>query len=317
MTIRPALLAATAAVAVVSLAACGGSSSNTATGGSQPTGQASSQASGSGTGQGAGGFAGRNPGTSGKIAAISGKTLQVQNQTDGQVAVSYTAKTAITAQVAASLADVKVGSCVTVTPVMSASGAPSAKSGASSTGPLAAGNVRISQPTNGSCLGGLGTMRPGGAGGAGGAGGSASGFPSGRPSGFPTKLPSGFGSGGPGGGRSFAFGANGKVTAVSATGFTVASQFPGASSQAPRDTTVTVSGSTTYTTTKPGTAAALKVGKCVTATGASDDTGAVTADRLVVSDPVDGACTGGFMIHRGAAGGTGQGGTGTSDGGAA
>jgi hypothetical protein len=113
------------------------------------------------------------------------------------------------------------------------------------------------------------------------------------------------------------FGANGKVTAVSATGFTVASQFPGTSSQAPRDTTVTVSGSTTYTTTKPGTAAALKVGKCVTATGASDDTGAVTADRLVVSDPVDGACTGGFMTRRGAAGGTGQGGTGTSDGGAA
>lgn len=317
MTIRPALLAATAAVAVVSLAACGGSSANTATG-NQPTGQATSQASGSGSGsgsgQGAGGFAGRNPGTSGKIAAISGKTLQVQNQTDGQVAVSYTAKTAITAQVAASLADVKVGSCVTVTPVVSASGVTSAKpstGSTGSTGPLAAGNVRISQPTNGSCLGGLGGMRPGGA------GGSASGSASGRPSGFPTKVPSGFGSGGPGGGRSFVFGANGKVTAVSATGFTVASQFPGTSSQAPRDTTVTVSGSTTYTTTKPGTAAALKVGKCVTATGASDDTGAVAADRLVVSDPVDGTCTGGFMIRQGAAGGTGQGGTGTSDGGAA
>jgi hypothetical protein len=316
MNLRHTLATTTATVALVSLAACGSSSTNTATGGGQASGQASGQATGqatSGASGGAsgsgkdGGFAGPNPGTSGKIAAISGKTLQVQNQTDGQVAVTYTAKTTITAQVAASLADVKVGSCVTVTPVMSASGVPSAQSG--NTGTLAAGNVRISQPTNGDCLGGLGTMRPGG---------SASGFPSGRPSGFPSGRPSGFASGGPGGGRTFAFGANGKVTAVSATGFTVASQFPGTSSQAPRDTTVTVSGSTTYTTTKPGDSSALKVGKCVVATGQSDDTGAVTADRLVVSDPVNGSCTGGFTIRRGGAAGgqTGQG-AGSSDGGAA
>jgi hypothetical protein len=308
MNLRHTLATTTATVALVSLAACGSSSTNTATGGGQASGQATSGASGGASvaEKGAGGFAGPNPGTSGKIAAISGKTLQVQNQTDGQVAVTYTAKTTITAQVAASLADVKVGSCVTVTPVMSASGVPSAQSG--NTGTLAAGNVRISQPTNGDCLGGLGTMRPGG---------SASGFLSSRPSDFPSGRPSGFASGGPGGGRGFVFGANGKVTAVSATGFTVASQFPGTASQAPRDTTVTVSGSTTYTTTKPGTASALKVGKCVVATGQSDDTGAVTADRLVVSDPVNGSCTGGFTIRRGAAGGQAGQGAGSSDGGAA
>lgn len=298
MNLRHTLATTTATVALVSLAACGSSSTGSSTSAGQPSTQAST-AAGAATGAG--------NGASGQIAAISGKTLQVQNQTDGQVAVTYTAKTTITAQVAASLADVKVGSCVTVTPVMSASGAPSAQSG--NTGTLAAGNVRISQPTNGDCLGGLGTMRPGG---------SASGFPSGRPSGFPSGRPSGFASGGPGGGRTFAFGANGKVTAVSATGFTVASQFPGTSSQAPRDTTVTVSGSTTYTTTKPGDSSALKVGKCVVATGQSDDTGAVTADRLVVSDPVNGSCTGGFTIRRGGAAGgqTGQG-AGSSDGGAA
>ena len=298
MNLRHTLATTTATVALVSLAACGSSSTGSSTSAGQPSTQAST-AAGAATGAG--------NGASGQIAAITGKTLQVQNQTDGQVAVTYTAQTAITAQVAAALEDVKVGSCVTVTPVMSASGAPSAQSG--NTGTLAAGNVRISQPTNGDCLGGLGTMRPGG---------SASGFPSGRPSGFPSGRPSGFASGGPGGGRTFAFGANGKVTAVSATGFTVASQFPGTSSQAPRDTTVTVSGSTTYTTTKPGDSSALKVGKCVVATGQSDDTGAVTADRLVVSDPVNGSCTGGFTIRRGGAAGgqTGQG-AGSSDGGAA
>lgn len=280
MTIRPALLAATATVAALSLAACGGSS--TATGG-QPSRQASGGSSGSAQ-PGTGGFAGRNPGTSGKIAAITGKTLQVQNQTDGQVAVTYTAATTITVQVAATLADVKVGSCVLVTPVLSASGAPAASAGG--TGPVAAGTVRISQPTDGDCLGGFGTMRPGGAAGA------PSGVPTIRPSGGPSARP---------GGRGFGFGASGKVTAVSASGFTVASRVSSG------DTTVTVSGSTTYTTTRPGTSAALKVGTCVAATGRSSDTGAVAADRLVVSDPVDGSCDG-FGFRRGTGGQGGQGG---------
>ena len=295
MTIRPALLAATATVAVLSLAACGGSSST----GGQPSGPASGPASSGASG----GLAGRNPGASGMIAAITGKTLQVRNRTDGQVAVTYTAQTAITAQVAASLADVQVGSCVTVTPVLSGSGAPSAGSGTASggsTGPLAAGSVRIGQPIDGKCVGGFGTMRPGGA---------AGGFSSSRPSDLPTTSPGGSGSGGPGG-RGLAFGAIGTVTAVSVTGFTVASQAPGTSSS--RDITVTVSGSTTYSITRPGTAATLKVGACVIATGRTDDTGAVTADRLVVSAPVDGSCAGGFMVRRG----TGQGSSG-SDGGAA
>ena len=41
-------------------------------------------------------------------------------------------------------------------------------------------------------------------------------------------------------------------------------------------------------------ASALKVGQCVVAVGQADDTGAVTAQRLVVSAPVDGSCSSGF-----------------------
>jgi hypothetical protein len=107
---------------------------------------------------------------------------------------------------------------------------------------------------------------------------------------MPTDRPSGAAGGFGGGGM---FGANGSVTAINGNSFTVKSSFPGASGDA-TTTTVTVSGTTTYTTTKTSDASALKVGQCVVATGQSDDTGAVTADRLVVSAPVDGACTSGF-----------------------
>ena len=67
-----------------------------------------------------------------------------------------------------------------------------------------------------------------------------------------------------------------------------------------------MSGTTTYTTTQSADASALKVGKCVVATGQADDTGAVAAQRLVVSDPVDGSCSTGFGFGRGQGGTTGQ-----------
>ena len=63
-------------------------------------------------------------------------------------------------------------------------------------------------------------------------------------------------------------------------------------------TTVSVDGTTTYTTTKASDASALKVGQCVVAVGQADDTGAVTAQRLVVSAPVDGGCSSGFGSFR-------------------
>ena len=201
------------------------------------------------------------PGAFGEIAAADGKTLQVQGQA-GQVAVTWTAKTDITQQVAAALSDVAVGSCVMVG---------SADQGEDASAVTAA-SVRISQPVDGSCQGGFG------------GGDRPSGAPSGMPSGAP---PSGMPSDGarPGGG-----GALGQVTAVTAVGFTVESTLPGA--DAATTVTVTVAVATTYSASAAADGSALEVGRCVQATGDADSTGAVTATRISVTDKVDGSCTG-------------------------
>ncbi|MCA1984006.1 hypothetical protein KSO98_14100 [Nocardioides sp. R-N-C8] len=81
------------------------------------------------------------------------------------------------------------------------------------------------------------------------------------------------------------------------TSLTVKSSLPG-SDGTTTDTTVTVDGSTTYTTTKSSDASALKVGQCVVATGQADDTGTVAASQLIVSAPVDGECSVGFGFGR-------------------
>ncbi|GAB4006521.1 hypothetical protein GCM10028772_16840 [Nocardioides ultimimeridianus] len=101
-----------------------------------------------------------------------------------------------------------------------------------------------------------------------------------------------------GGGQGF--GVVGKVTAVSAHGFTVASSMPGASGSS-STVTVTTTGSTTYTAQQKASLGALKVGRCLQATGSTDATGAVTATRAAVSDAVDGSCTTGFGGQRGSA----------------
>lgn len=277
-------LLALASAGLITLSACGsGGSSSAADQSTQPgTGGYGSASGGGGFGPG-----GRMPGTFGKIAAKTGRTLQVQGA-DGQVAVTFTAKTAITQQVTVAEKAVKVGTCVMVTPSEdSISGSATDDTGNDA---VIAGTVRITAGTQGSCSGGA-TFggRPGSSG--------PSGNPSGMPSGMPSGAPSDLGSGGPGGGRRM-FGTAGKVTAVTDDGFTVKETTPG--SDDTTDVTVTVTGDTTVTTTKNAAASVLEVGKCVSATGDSDDTGAVTADRISVTDPVDGECTGGFVRRRGA-----------------
>jgi len=74
---------------------------------------------------------------------------------------------------------------------------------------------------------------------------------------------------------------------------------------------VTVGSSTTIEQTVTATAADVVTGKCVTATG-TNGTGGVNAERVSISDPVNGACAGGF----GRFGGGGPGGTGGTNGGA-
>ncbi|MFC6043504.1 hypothetical protein [Nocardioides hankookensis] len=251
---RVTLATASSVLLVATLAACGGGSDDAAT----DTSGAAAQAGGApNAGQG-----GRTPGASGTVAAVSGSTAQVQNDQSGQVAVSWTKGTTFTQQVDATLADVTVGSCVMVT------------DGDDDT----AATVRITAANDDDGCGFGGGQRPDGA-------------PSGMPSDMPTDRPSDMPSGGPGG-MGGGFGTVGEVTSVSATGFTVSATQPG--SEDASDVSVTVGDDTTYTTQAKAQASAVTVGRCVTARGDSDDTGAVVATTISVSDPVDGQCTGGF-----------------------
>lgn len=265
LTLRPrrAQLVAFVALGIVGLTACSGSKG--ATGTTPPSlSPAPAPTASAGAAQRA-----PRPGVTGEIAAIEKTTLQVQDGNNGQTAVTYTSKTAFTQAGPAALADVTVGACVAVTRADSGSSAtPSA--GPSTT--VAAGRVTISSPVDGVCAGGFG-------------GGQASGRGTGRvrPSGAPASQNGAFGGFGGFGG----FGANGQVTSVSATGFTVKNTLrPGAaasnSSADNAATAVTVSATTVLTKPKAATAAALKVGECVTALGASDSTGAVTATAITI-----------------------------------
>ena len=78
----------------------------------------------------------------------------------------------------------------------------------------------------------------------------------------------------------------GEVTAVSDTGFTL---------QGFDDEEIGVD--TTFTTTAASSADAVEVGRCLSAQGDADDTGAVTAETISVSDPVEGECGGGFTMR--------------------
>jgi hypothetical protein len=214
------------------------------------------------------------PGVSGLLAAIQGTTLQVQG-TSSQTAVVYTSATTLTATVPAKSTDVAVGDCVAVRSAATNGGSPATA--------VTATSVTLSAPVAGSCAPG------GGAGGQGGRPNFA------RPSGAPAGVRP---SGAPGAGRGFGGGAFGKVTALSGTGFTVASsggQQPGASPNASTSPIVVTTTSTTaFTKQQAATAAALKVGVCVTARGAQDASGTVTATNIAVRPAVNGTCSNGF-----------------------
>lgn len=287
---RPRTLVVSAGLAVagaITLTACGGGASSGTTGSPAPS---STAAAGQSAANGANpaGAGGRGPAASGTIAEVDGTTMQVQNQQDGQVAVTWTAKTTFTQQAQVALSSVKAGDCVTA--LAASSGSSSSASNAPSA-PLTATTIAVSQPVNGACTGGFG------------AGGQRS-FPSGsRPSGLPTgSRPSGFPSGAQNrAGFNFGGIASGKVVSVSGSSIVVAARtFSGQanSSSAPTATTtnrtVTVTSSTKITTEQKATAAAVKVGRCATAQGAADSSGTVAATQVSITDPVNGQCTAGF-----------------------
>lgn len=268
------LTASAALTAVAVLASACGSSGTAATTTDAVGGYAANGSGGTGSGQVA-----DRPGAFGTIAAVDGKVVQVQNDTSGQVAVRLTSTTTITDQAKASKSAVEVGTCVVVRP----------SDTSSSSTAVTASSVSVTTSSGSSCTNGFGGARSTTAGGPGG-GTPPSGMPSGAPSGMPTDMPAN------GGGRGF--GVMGKVTAVSAKGFTVASSMPGSTSSS---VIVTTTGSTTYTAQEKASLSALKVGRCLQATGTTDSTGAVTATRASVSDAVDGSCSTGFGGRPGSA----------------
>src|SRR5262245_8418185 len=233
------------------LAAC----SNSAPASHDPS--ASAQASSAG--QGNAGF--RGPAASGTVAAITGTTMQVQNPQVGQVAVTWTSSTRFSHQIATTLAAIKAGDCVTAV-------APSGTSFDATS--FTATSVMVG---SGACAVG-GGPRP-------------SGLPSGtRASGFPSGArPSGFPSGRLRGGAV----ATGKVASISGNTLVIAARQFGASGT--KNKTVTVTSDTRITTEAATTATSVKVGKCVTAEGKADPTGAVTATQVRITDPVNGQCS--------------------------
>lgn len=274
-------------LALLTLAACGGSGSST-------DGQAQGQPSGA-SGQ-AGGQGGQNgvPGVSGLIVSLSGKTMQVRT-TSGQSAVTYTSKTTVTEQQSAKAADAKVGVCATV---RSADG--SASAGSSSTA-ITAGSVSLSDEVDGSCQRGFGGgSRPSGmpSGGSDRQGAPPSGAASGGPAGAPSRaMPSGAQRGGFGG-------ASGKITKVDGSTLTI-EQTRGTDKTS---VTVTLTGDTTFTKQAKTDTDAIAKGKCVFASGKSDSTGALSATALRLSAATNGACQLGGQGRRNPSGGQSSGG---------
>ncbi|MCY1550989.1 hypothetical protein D9M68_872860 [compost metagenome] len=133
----------------------------------------------------------------------------------------------------------------------------------------AAASVAVQDAGDDGCTG------PGGGGGA-----RPSGMPTDRPTDRPSDLPSDARGDGMAGVRML--GVRGEVTSVGDGSFVVKGP--------DGDRTVTVDGTTTYTHQVAATAAALTRGRCVQVAGDADDTGAVTASTIQVSDAVEDQC---------------------------
>jgi hypothetical protein len=302
---RRAILAALglSLAASTALAACGGGSSSKAAASASPTTSAGAPSGGTSTGAPAAGSGyGSFPGASGSVAAISGSSMEVQNPESGQVTVSWTGSTTFGRTATVTASSVAAGDCVTV-------------SGTSSKGVVAAKTVVISQPIDGTCAraafggraGGV-AARPGGPGGSAGpppGGSSRSGSRTGRFHRF-------------GGASGFSF-ASGKVTSLSSTGLVLSGFSSARISKKPATGTttkptfttatvhVTLASSTVYTEQVKATPSDLAVGDCVTATGKTSSTGAVTASRIQIDSTGDKTCTTGFGGFGGGGAGAGTG----------
>lgn len=267
MNTKSLALAALAGGLALSMTACGSSS---------PAKAASTTAPQDGTKARPGGA----PGVNGLVAEVSGSTAQVQSASS-QTAVTWTASTTFSQEVTVTAAAVQVGDCVQASRARPTS---SANPSAPSSSAIDAATVRIISAAGGCTAASLGGSNPGV---------SPRTFPSGAPSGSPGGRRGGLG----------AFMTIGTVSSASSTGFVVTPVArPGATAS---PVTVTVSSSTTYTETQSATATDVKTGICMSANGTTDSTGALTAKRITLSQPVNGTCTAGGRFGDGFPGGQG------------
>lgn len=269
------------------------------------------------------------PGTFGKVAAISGTSMEVQSTTTGQTTVEWTSSTIFSQIATVSLSSIAVGDCVTVT-------------GKASKKTVTATSVSVSQPPSSGTCTGSNVQGPGGFGP--GATRPAGNFtpPSGRSGSFARRFSGKGFSGGHGfaGLANFGF-ASGKVTAVGSDSLTLdgissadltalravgskkakttsakakkASSSPSRAPQLKKTTfSVTVNSSTTYTENESATASNLAVGDCVTASGKTATNGTVTATVVRITSTGASSCTGGFGFFVGGAGPTAASGTGSA-----
>lgn len=263
----PVAAAAAATAALVAACSSGAAATTSSTSASAPSGSSAP----SGFTPGSGSF---GPAASGKIAAVTGHTMQVQNSSTGQTAVTWTGKTTFTREVTGTLAAVKVGECV----VASGSGSSSAASGSAKVT-----SVHVTAAKNGTCTGGFAGRGPVGT--------LPSGMPTQQPpSGAPSGAPSGGAFPGHAGGGTFV---SGKVLSVDGSTIVVAARQPGSTSAATTKRTLDAADAT-VTTTRKATAKDVAVGLCATAQGTADSTGAVTATSVALSKPTNGQCDVGF-----------------------
>jgi hypothetical protein len=271
---------AAGAAAVISLVAAGGMGGGIAAASTTPTTASGPPAA-------------FRPAASGMIASVSGNVLEVQSPQSGQTTVNVSSKTAITATVSVSESDVAKGTCISATGTKGSGGAVDATA------------VSLFAATKGECTRGFG------AGGVGRPGGGTFRFRGGTPPGGTSgtrprttfKRPANFAS------------AMGKVTSKSGTKIGVeAVTVTFAKGKVTTKTgpkTVDVSKSTKYTKTERSTTSALKVGECVTATGSTNNIGAVSATTLIVTPATSSGCSafgfGGFGGGFGGPGGPGGG----------
>jgi hypothetical protein len=89
----------------------------------------------------------------------------------------------------------------------------------------------------------------------------------------------------------------GPVVSVKGSTFTITT------SLSPSGKSLVSAGSARITEQATAPRSALKVGACVTATGAKNGKGVVAATRIMISAPVKGTCGGGFAFRRGGANG--------------